>query len=89
MTIHLYLNDTAGKPGDKPLIGGSTIFQTWNGQGTKEIKVEPKAGRVLLFQHHGLMHCGEEVSQGTKYTMRTDLMYAKEAKPTDSEIEFE
>lgn len=40
--------------------------------------VVPKAGRVLLFQHRGLIHSGDDVTRGTKLTMRTDIMYAKE-----------
>lgn len=75
-TLHLYLNDVEGKPGEKPLVGGSTTFYGWN-MGD-HLDVKPKAGRILIFQHRGLMHAGEEVEQGTKYTMRTDVMYAKE-----------
>lgn len=39
----------------------------------------PKYGRVLLFQHRFLLHSGDDVVSGTKYTMRTDIMFAKEA----------
>lgn len=38
--------------------------------------VLPKAGRILLFQHRDLIHSGDDVLSGTKYTMRTDLMYS-------------
>jgi hypothetical protein len=34
-------------------------------------------GRVLIFQHKGLIHSGEPVTAGTKYTMRTDIMYER------------
>lgn len=40
--------------------------------------VLPKAGRVLLFQHRDLIHSGDDVLSGTKYTMRTDLLYSVE-----------
>ena len=40
--------------------------------------VLPKAGRILLFQHRGLCHSGDDVISGVKYTMRTDLMYSVE-----------
>lgn len=38
--------------------------------------VLPKAGRILLFQHRDLIHSGDDVVSGTKYTMRTDLMFS-------------
>ena len=44
-----------------------------------ELPVDPKAGRVLVFQHKGLLHSGAEVTSGVKYTMRSDLMYEFEA----------
>ena len=44
---------------------------------TRELKVEPKIGRVLIFQQRYLLHSGEEVDSGLKYTMRTDVMYKK------------
>jgi hypothetical protein len=39
------------------------------------VDVDPKAGRVLIFQHRDLYHCGDDVLKGVKYTMRTDIMY--------------
>lgn len=41
--------------------------------------VLPKAGRILLFQHRDLIHSGDDVISGTKYTMRTDLLYTLES----------
>lgn len=73
-TIHLYLNDSqaeAGKAAD--LVGGATSFLSMDE--TKKLPVDPKAGRVLIFQHKGLYHCGDDVLAGTKFTMRTDIMY--------------
>nr|POE79725.1 hypothetical protein CFP56_07790 [Quercus suber] len=40
----------------------------------------PRCGRILLFQHRDLLHSGDDVVRGVKYTMRTDLMYALESK---------
>ena len=54
--------------------GGATVFYAQTGG--HHTKIEPKTGRVLLFQHANTSHAGEEVLHGTKYTMRTDLMYA-------------
>lgn len=47
---------------------------------TKRLDVEPKIGRVLLFQHAFLLHSGDDVQKGTKLTLRTDIMFAKEEK---------
>jgi len=44
----------------------------------QELDVDPKVGRVLLFQHQYLLHSGDDVERGIKLTMRTDLMYTKE-----------
>lgn len=37
--------------------------------------MDPKAGRAFVFQHKGLLHSGDRVTAGVKYTMRCDLMY--------------
>ena len=37
--------------------------------------MEPKLGRVLVFQQRMLVHSGEEVTGGVKYTMRSDFMF--------------
>ena len=66
-TLHLYLNEGAK--------GGATSFHSWNMQ--RSMDVEPKVGRVLIFQHNDLLHSGADVTGGIKYTLRTDLMYKK------------
>jgi hypothetical protein len=90
ITVHLYLNgevsnteDDAvkcaqreGRPVDqRPLQGGSTRFHSMNLQ--RYLDVFPQTGSCLVFQHRGLLHSGDDVVQGTKYTMRTDVMYQK------------
>lgn len=45
----------------------------------QRIDVDPKAGRVLIFQHRRLLHSGDEVQSGVKYTVRSDLMYEYES----------
>ncbi|KAL2045185.1 hypothetical protein N7G274_002267 [Stereocaulon virgatum] len=67
-TLHLYLNEN-------PNGGGATTFHSLNTNG--EFNVVPKPGRVLIFQHRSLLHSGADVTAGTKYTLRTDLMYKK------------
>lgn len=75
------------KPADRvkaaklALTGGATTFHSmagWN-KSDRDFDVLPKTGRILLFQHRGLLHSGDDVLQGVKYTMRTDLMYALES----------
>lgn len=77
-TLHLYLNDAVEKHGVRQLEGGATTF--FSGNLDQRIDVEPKAGRVLLFQHRNLIHSGDDVISGTKYTLRTDIMYAVEGR---------
>jgi hypothetical protein len=72
-TIHLYLNDSKVEVEDAELVGGATTF--YSNDEKRRIDVDPKAGRVLIFQHRRLNHSGDNVIAGTKYTMRTDIMY--------------
>ena len=48
--------------------GGETRFE-W-------ISVEGKTGMVLVFDH-GLLHEGAELTEGTKYVLRSDVMYGR------------
>ncbi|KAF8309884.1 hypothetical protein DL93DRAFT_2085020 [Clavulina sp. PMI_390] len=89
-TFQIYLNGDA-----KSLKGGATRFwpkfyhgrrsRTQNGQQREinYIDVESRTGRVLIFEHEGLMHSGEEVTKGVKYSVRTDFMY--EEVPAEEE----
>lgn len=70
MTLHLYLNEST--PENK-FQGGATKFHSHNMR--RSLDVEPKVGRVLIFQHRGLLHSGADVTAGIKLTLRTDLMY--------------
>jgi len=62
---------TEKKSADDILRGGATTFHYKD----RRLDVHPKAGRVLIFQHSRLRHSGDFVTSGTKYTMRSDLMY--------------
>ena len=88
-TLHVYLSDAEvvttkeliprfrkGQKSSKILVGGATTFHSYDMK--RRYDVLPKAGRVLLFQHRDLIHSGDDVVRGVKYTMRTDLMYALE-----------
>ncbi len=60
LTLMIYLNDGFG--------GGATTFLDY------ELEVTPKTGMALLFQHR-ILHEGAVVTSGTKYVLRTDVMY--------------
>ncbi len=49
--------------------GGETIFNN--------LTIQPKQGNALIF-FHNLEHEGSSVKQGTKYVLRTDIMYKLE-----------
>ena len=46
----------------------------------RSLDVDPKVGRVLIFQQRDLLHSGADVTNGVKLTLRTDLMYARVEK---------
>lgn len=63
--------DTANLGG---LLGGATSFS--DGYDAKDaVRIFPKAGSVLIFQQRNLVHGGDDVFRGVKYTMRADVMY--------------
>ena len=66
ITCLIYLNDT---------YGGETVLMP-NGFADKSthIKIEPKKGSMLLFEHK-FWHEGLPVHTGEKYVLRTNLMY--------------
>ena len=91
-TLHLYLNDSAGEKigggattfreylfKSLMLDRSTNIHDTDSLNMKDQYDVAPKVGRVLIFQHRGLLHSGAEVTDGIKLTMRTDLMYRKVA----------
>ncbi|EKM74873.1 hypothetical protein AGABI1DRAFT_65211 [Agaricus bisporus var. burnettii JB137-S8] len=73
ITIQIYLGD------DIDLQGGATRFSSNRSNNSESyIDVDPKLGRVLIFQQRSLTHSGEEVTKGIKYTLRSDLMFTRE-----------
>lgn len=61
---------------NQSLVGGATRFFSCKYTG-KYMDINPERGACLVFQHRGLLHSGEEVEQGVKYTVRSDVMYEK------------
>lgn len=64
-TFLVYLNDS--------YAGGTTRFFE-----PEQIDIVPRTGRALVF-HHPQLHEGAIVEQGTKYVLRTDVMYGGNA----------
>ncbi|KDR71620.1 hypothetical protein GALMADRAFT_143873 [Galerina marginata CBS 339.88] len=65
VTLQVYLGDEGVKGGATRILGSKD----------KYVDIEPKKGRVLIFQQRGLYHSGEDVIKGVKYTLRSDFMY--------------
>ncbi|KAK0671769.1 hypothetical protein QBC41DRAFT_218561 [Cercophora samala] len=75
-TVHIYLNDckaTAEDPDSTELVGGATTL--FSSDEKRRYDVECKAGRVLVFQHSAVLHSGDEVKQGVKFSVRSDVLY--------------
>lgn len=75
-TLHLYLNDETSVDVVPLLEGGATRFEVMGGTG--HLDVNSKIGRVLCFQQRDLLHSGADVIEGTKITLRTDIMFERE-----------
>lgn len=66
VTLQIYLSEEG-------LKGGATRIL---GSGKRYLDIPPKMGRVLIFQQRGVYHCGEEVTKGVKYAMRSDFLFS-------------
>lgn len=59
LTLLIYLNDD--------FEGGATGFN-------REFDIAPKKGRAVIFEHQ-IRHEGKPIQSGTKYVLRTDIMF--------------
>mmetsp|Transcript_7956 Transcript_7956/g.11354 ORF Transcript_7956/g.11354 Transcript_7956/m.11354 type:complete len:452 (-) Transcript_7956:29-1384(-) len=88
ITVLVYLNSGNGEEFD----GGETFFldqynkitSTTNDSNKKF--VTPEVGRILLFEHD-LYHYGSPLIHGTKYVMRTDVMFDVEDDCIENDVE--
>jgi 2OG-Fe(II) oxygenase superfamily len=71
-TFMIYLNDD--------FEGGGTSFRDngLNGRSFGALRVRPKKGMALIF-NHPIPHRGDPVTAGRKYVVRTDVMYMRRA----------
>ena len=74
-TVNIYLND-----GNTDFQGGRTLFYTTNMETWKEEvndTVTASSGVALIFEQYPseIYHSGEQIYDGIKYLMRTDVMY--------------
>jgi prolyl 4-hydroxylase len=63
LTFNIFLNDT--------FDGGETDF--FDDNGFLILSAKPKPGRAAIFDSR-ILHCGNKVSNGCKYILRTDVM---------------
>lgn len=68
LTCMVYLNDA--------FLGGATEFEPLPGVRETRFSVRPQTGSLLLFDHP-IRHQGAELVAGTKYVLRTDVMYRR------------
>lgn len=72
LTVMLYLNDHS------EFRGGSTRFYGDRYSPEAEREILPQTGMGILFDHHH-WHDGQAVTEGTKYVLRTDVVYRLES----------
>jgi predicted 2-oxoglutarate/Fe(II)-dependent dioxygenase YbiX len=69
-TVQVYLNDSSA------FCGGATRFFDDVTAAHMVAAVQPRAGRAVIFDHT-LWHDGEAVTGGTKYVLRSDVLYRR------------
>lgn len=82
-TVNIYLNGHGAS-----YNGGRTIFYDQTGFNGKNAEYEEtsafcaRTGDVMIFNHfpQKYPHCGEMLSSGTKYLLRSDVMYKRRKK---------
>ncbi|MFI6365477.1 2OG-Fe(II) oxygenase [Nocardia sp. NPDC050630] len=79
LTCMIYLNDST------EFDGGQTRFYASGEPGAASLGVvRPETGAIVVFDH-ALWHDGEPVTGGTKWVMRTDVLYEREQTIASSE----
>nr|CAG8439924.1 9410_t:CDS:2 [Entrophospora candida]CAG8662684.1 8083_t:CDS:2 [Entrophospora candida] len=75
-TLLIYLNGGESES-EYPLLGGETVFYK-SKKDNDGITIKPQRGMALLHLHghECLLHEGKEVKKGSKYVLRSDLMFS-------------
>jgi WD40 repeat protein len=83
LTFMIYLTDGATFSGGDTEFFGDGPRATPNGADQPEVvaRVRPKIGTLILFDH-GIWHAGAKVVSGTKYILRSDVLYRNEDAPS-------
>ena len=71
-TFMVYLNDAC--KGGETMFRGLPFGYLDDEQAPRDLSVKPKTGSALVFAHP-LDHTGALVTEGTKYVLRSDVMY--------------
>lgn len=87
LTVLIYLNDGGGVD----FSGGETCYLEYhNNTSAKHIdtstKVEPGTGKVVVFEHD-LFHSSIPLEFGTKYVLRTDILFELNESQNDGGID--
>lgn len=70
LTVQVYLN------GQECFVGGRTRFYASQSGGDTTQEFSAQTGMAIVFEH-SLWHDGEAVPEGTKYVMRTDVLFER------------
>ncbi|KAL7538835.1 hypothetical protein ACHAXR_008830 [Thalassiosira sp. AJA248-18] len=83
MTVLIYLNDGAGADfdgGETCFIDSPSYIDSMSPNGIDAAtKITPATGKVAVFEHD-LFHSSVPLKFGTKYVMRTDILFELDAK---------
>lgn len=90
-TFMVYLNNEFQDGSTNFVDEKQNLFKDENGKYCAEkdnilLKISPQPGMAILFNHHRL-HEGQQVRDGTKYILRSDVMYTKCGDTTMTENE--
>jgi len=89
MTLLIYLNDnfengttTFYKMHQKTRVVGETVTEEMKHGFNKEYIYKPKQGSIVIFEHN-MVHSGDKVINGTKYIVRSDLIFQRISRPKE------
>ncbi|KAG2392101.1 hypothetical protein C9374_013586 [Naegleria lovaniensis] len=73
LTFMIYLNSQL----EGAYTGGATIF--YDRKRDEKARIVQPSGTTIVFlqEDMDMLHCGQKVSSGVKYILRTDVMYSK------------